>query len=299
MSVGNYCRRDPVTARPDDSIREAAKRMHSNDVGCVVVVDANEHPLGILTDRDVVILGLGRSRDLDATPVSAVMSRLTAKVREVTAMARAIVRMGTDGVRRLPVVDHNGRLTGIVTYDDALKIVVGNLSIATEAIEAQFPAQREEGAARGNGAWELPIARRYRYEPVVAHPATPISAIVDEMEESSVGCVVVVDEQRIPVGIVTDRDLLRRVVAAGLDRNGEVGKVMTQEVVTVPEEASLRSLLSMARDHAIRRLPLVDEAGAIAGVVSLDDVIAALSTELEQLSHAVRVELSRPVRFTV
>jgi len=273
--------------------------MHSNDVGCVVVVDANEHPLGILTDRDVVILGLGRSRDLDATPVSAVMSRLTAKVREVTAMARAIVRMGTDGVRRLPVVDHNGRLTGIVTYDDALKIVVGNLSIATEAIEAQFPAQREEGAARGNGAWELPIARRYRYEPVVAHPATPISAIVDEMEEGSVGCVVVVDEQRIPVGIVTDRDLLRRVVAAGLDRNGEVGKVMTQEVVTVPEEASLRSLLSMARDHAIRRLPLVDEAGAIAGVVSLDDVIAALSTELEQLSHAVRVELSRPVRFTV
>ena len=288
-----------MTAGLEESVREAAKRMDSNNVGCVVVIDGHDHPLGVLTDRDVVILGLGRSRDLDATPVSAVMSRLTAKVREVTPMARAIVRMSTDGVRRLPVVDHNGRLSGILTYDDALKIVASNLSIATEAIEVQCPLDREESSTQGEDAWELPIARRYRYEPVVALPTTPISAIVDEMEEGCVGCVVVVDEKRVPVGIVTDRDLMRRVVAAGLDSNNEVGKVMSQDVVTVPEDSSLRDLLAQAREHRIRRVPLVNTTGAIAGVVALDDVIAALSTELEQLSHAVRVELSRPVRFRV
>jgi len=286
-----------VTAGPEESIRAAAKRMDSNDVGCVVVIDGHDHPLGVLTDRDVVILGLGSSRDLDATPVSAVMSRLTAKVREVTPMARAVVRMGSDGVRRLPVVDHHGRLTGILTWDDALKVVASNLSLATEAIEAQFPPHGAEPSDRGKDTWDLPTARRYRYDPVVAHPTTQVSAIVDEMEEEGVGCVLVVDEKRIPVGVVTDRDLLRRVVAAGLDPDVEVGKVMSQDVVTVPEDTSIREMLEQARAHGIRRVPLVNDVGALAGVVALDDVIAALTTELEHLRHAVRVELSGTLRF--
>ena len=54
-----------------------------------------------------------------------------------------------------------------------------------------------------------------------------------------------------------------------------------------------------ARSHSIRRSPLVNESGAIAGVVAIDDVIAALSTELEQLSQTVCTELSEPLRFRV
>lgn len=291
MSVANHCRRNPETARPDESIRDAAKRMDLKDVGCLVIVDGHNRPTAVVTDRDVVIRGVSHGLSMDES-ISSIASPLEAKAREATPVARALVRMGTAGVRRMPVIDSRGRLTGMFSHDDALQCVAGNLSLAAEAIASQFAAGTAEPAAPEAHAWEIPTARQYRNEPVALHADASIFELVSEMEEHGTGSVVIVGEQRQPVGIVTDRDVMRRVAAAGADPgSGTAGDVMTKDVVTVHEDASIREVLECAKSHKIRRIPLVGSGGALTGIVSLDDVVAELSIELGHLANAVRHEM--------
>jgi CBS domain-containing protein len=147
MPVGDFCRREPCTATADESIREAAKRMDARGVGCLVVVDAGGRPVGMLTDRDLVMRGLRRRRDPDTTTVGEVMHGDVTRVREAAPLEVAIRRMRSDAVRRIPVTDDAGRLVGILTADDVLQLASSELAGVAEAIRAQFPANLEGGHA--------------------------------------------------------------------------------------------------------------------------------------------------------
>jgi CBS domain-containing protein len=140
MSVREYCRRDPCTATPEESIREAAKRMDARGVGCLVVVDPERRPIGMLTDRDIVIQVLRRHGDPDRVQVGAVMHREPTVVREDMRLDTVVRVMRRDTVRRVPVVDDAGHLAGILSADDALQLLASELAGVAEAIRAQFPA---------------------------------------------------------------------------------------------------------------------------------------------------------------
>jgi len=136
----------------------------------------------------------------------------------------------------------------------------------------------------------------YENEVVSVAPDMPVWEVADEMDSAGVGCVVVVDPETRPLGIVTDRDLLRRVVAAGRDpEKTPVSEVMTSGLVTADTRDKLQPMLELMKKHAIRRLPIVDE-GKLVGIVTLDDVIAELSTQLWNLSEATRRELQETRR---
>ena len=78
MSVGAYCQRNPRTARAEDSVRDAAVSMTQENVGALLVNDAHDRPVGIVTDRDLVLRCTQRRRDPDATRVGDVMSQVVA-----------------------------------------------------------------------------------------------------------------------------------------------------------------------------------------------------------------------------
>lgn len=140
MPVKNYCRLAPCTALPEESIEDAAVRMDALGVGSLVVVDASERPIGILTDRDVVLSTLRDRLDAAATPVSAIMHEPVATVTSETPIGVAIRSMRQYRVRRILVVDNrSGRLVGIVTVDDVVQLLSGELSGAAELIRSQFP----------------------------------------------------------------------------------------------------------------------------------------------------------------
>ena len=143
MSVRDHCRRDACTATSDESIREAAKRMDARGVGSLVVVDAQQRPIGMLTDRDIVMRVLRRRRDPDSVQVGAVMQPEPTVVREDAPLDVAVRAMRRDTVRRLPVVDDSGRLVGILTVDDALQLLASELSGVAQAVRAQFPANTD------------------------------------------------------------------------------------------------------------------------------------------------------------
>jgi CBS domain-containing protein len=136
MPVGDYCRRGLWVARPDQTVREAACLMDRHRVGCVVVVSGTD-PVGILTDRDVALEVIRRKLDPDAVRVEDLMHAPLVVVREDASVRSALDRMRGDGLRRLPVVDAEGQLVGIVTADDLAVILAAELAQLGRAIESQ------------------------------------------------------------------------------------------------------------------------------------------------------------------
>jgi CBS domain-containing protein len=147
MSILDYCRRNPCTATTEESIREAAKRMDTRGVGCLVVIDPAGKPIGMLTDRDIAMRVLRRRRDPDATTVGETMVTDLSSVTVDAPVERAVRRMHTEGYRRIPVVDQEGRLVGIFSTDDAIQLVSSELAGLAQAVRSQFPADLEAGHA--------------------------------------------------------------------------------------------------------------------------------------------------------
>jgi CBS domain-containing protein len=131
MSAGEYCNRDVIIVERSESIRVAVDLMRNQHVGDVVVVDkenSSTKPIGILTDRDIVLEILAEDVDLDAVAVGDVMSYEVVTVGEETKLMDAIKQMRTKSVRRLPVVDKDGGLVGILSADDVVQLLSEQLS---------------------------------------------------------------------------------------------------------------------------------------------------------------------------
>jgi CBS domain-containing protein len=108
------------------------------------------------------------------------------------------------------------------------------------------------------------------------------------MRERHVGSVVVVemgDGGRLPAGILTDRDIVTAVVAKDVDpKTLRVGDVMSTTVAVVRAHDTLYDVLSQMRRHGVRRIPVIDAHGVLAGLVSQDDVLSAIAGELQALA---------------
>lgn len=131
----------------------------------------------------------------------------------------------------------------------------------------------------------------YRTGAISVPTDAAVAEIADSMDLHGVGCVVVVDEEHHPVGIVTDRDLMRRVVAAGRDPAKTTAReVMTTRPETAGVDDSLERLLERMRERSVRRLPVVEDERLV-GLVSLDDLVAQLGSELGDIREAYRSEV--------
>ncbi len=134
---------------------------------------------------------------------------------------------------------------------------------------------------------------------VIQRNATVVEA-AKLMRQYHVGAVIVVekrDGRQVPVGVVTDRDLVIEVVATELDENViTVGDIMAQELFTIKESAASYEAIEFMRRRTARRLPVVDEAGELVGILTLDDALQLLSEELLDLAKLVRYEQKKETR---
>ena len=120
MSVGKISTKEVATAIPDETIRQAARRMAARNVGTLVILDGSGRPSGLVSDRDLMLQVLVEERNPDTTTVSEVMSTPVAAVHERADIDDALREMAACRVRRMPVVDDSGKLTGIIALDDVL-----------------------------------------------------------------------------------------------------------------------------------------------------------------------------------
>ena len=140
MSVGEYCVRDVVVIGKDESVREAAKLMREHHVGDLIVVedkDGKRVPAGILTDRDLVVEVLALDVDIDAVSAGDTMSFELVTAKEDDDLQETLALMRENGVRRIPVINGEGVLAGILTVDDVIDVLAEELNDLTRLISRE------------------------------------------------------------------------------------------------------------------------------------------------------------------
>jgi len=148
MKVGEYCKKAVVAIAAGADAAEAARLMRERHVGFLIVYregDALHKPVGVLTDRDLVLGVMARDVDPRAVTVDDIMSRQPLVATEGDELSDMLQAMRLAGIRRVPVVDARGALTGIMALDDAIDVVTGLMCDIAGSIKSE---QRQEWRAR-------------------------------------------------------------------------------------------------------------------------------------------------------
>jgi CBS domain-containing protein len=148
MSIGEICNRDVVVVEKNATVQEAARLMRQYHVGDLVVTaerDGVRVPVGLITDRDIVLEVLGEGVEINAVSVGDIMSDKLITTHEEDELWDSLQRMRIAGVRRLPVVDERGGLQGIVTLDDVIELLADELAQVAKVLAHE---QTREQAGR-------------------------------------------------------------------------------------------------------------------------------------------------------
>ena len=128
-------------------------------------------------------------------------------------------------------------------------------------------------------------------DPVCCSPTATLDQVAQLMAANNCGEIPVIDTTDRPIGVITDRDIVCRVVAEGKNPGAHtVESCMTSSVVTVRADASIDEVVAMMEDHQIRRVPVVDDSGCLAGIISQADIAAV---EPPNTTAALLWEVSR------
>jgi CBS domain-containing protein len=140
MSVGRICTRSTDVTYATEPVQIAARRMLDRNVGCLIVVNARQEPIGIVTDRDLALRVLSAAKDPGTTFVGDVMTADVHTVSETTPIEDALRIMRTGPYRRVPVTDVNNVLLGVVTLDDILDLLTEEFNSIGRLLRQEAPA---------------------------------------------------------------------------------------------------------------------------------------------------------------
>ncbi|MDE3155115.1 MAG: DUF190 domain-containing protein [Acidobacteriota bacterium] len=308
IAVSELMRRDVVTVRPDTLVREVVELLVTRDFTAVPVVDAAGRVVGMISDRDLLTRGgthvaIDLQRATDPAFVRELHEALQGSTRKVEElMTREVVTITPDtplgtaarlmvdrAIKRLPVVDAEQRLVGILGRLDVLN------TLAAVHLPEWQPAATGGGTTVGDIMDpDVPTARE----------SAPIEELFGRLVASVHKRVVIVDAARHVVGLVADGDLLSRVgrehwpgvvellaskvpVQRLSERarrhvqqlRGKTAKdVMAHDVISVRREMPIASALTLSAERHAKRMPVVDADGVLVGIVGRTALLRALLT---------------------
>lgn len=267
LTVADLMTRHADRVAPDCPLGRAADLMARSRISSVVVAEG-ELLRGIVTERDVLRAMIGA---LDpATPVATVMNASVLTVAATTDARAAYQFAANNGVRHLVAVSEAGALLGIVSESDfryhLLPSLIAGLSDVRTLVDPGAP---------------------------VLTPAANLVEALAVMETARASCVVVAAADHIPLGIVTERDVVRLYTIARDADHCRLADVMTTPVVTIAANASVMQAAAQMLEARCRHLVAVDVAGHCVGVLSEHDLMRPLELGLVAEALASRRELQR------
>ena len=140
MTVGRLCVRAVDVAEPNDTVQVAAQRMHSRNVGTLVVLDPASKPVGLVTDRDLATRVLAEGRDGNQVTVDEIMTQDIRTVDKDCPIEAALEVMRAGPFRRVPVVNKNGELVGLLSIDDVLDLLAEEFKTISRLIGKEGPS---------------------------------------------------------------------------------------------------------------------------------------------------------------
>ena len=138
------------------------------------------------------------------------------------------------------------------------------------------------------------LGELFTKEVVTADPSDSIAEVAEKMAKRHVGTVVITEGEK-PVGIITDRDVALAVGARGVARKDPISRIMTFPVTTISHKEGILTATRLMRADSTRRLPIVDDARRVIGLVSVDDLLVLLGVEIGNLSEAIAPEVEAAV----
>ena len=232
-------------------VHDVIQLMCGQDVGRVIVTD-KAVPVGIFTEKDVLRRVVYTALDTSNTEIGKVMTSPIRAVSEETLISDAFARMYKGKYRHLLVRGRRGRIVGIVSMRRILKIAV---ELGQGKRETQTLGSIATAAAATIDA------------------QAPIREAVKLMAEKNLSAVIV-NKAGVPAGIFTERDVLKRVAAAGTDLSkAPICEVMTAPPVIMPETALIGAALAEMYRRDIRNMPVSGSSGQVIGLVSMPDIL--------------------------
>jgi CBS domain-containing protein len=147
MSLIDFCRKDVVTVFPEATVQEAAVKLCDEGVGALVVVADGNRPIGMVTDRDLVLRVIAEDQDPARTRVADVMTQPAQIAGPLDRLDTTIARMRDLGVRRTPIVSPDGLLIGLLSADDLVELLGRELHDLGDAAREEVEASQSARAA--------------------------------------------------------------------------------------------------------------------------------------------------------
>jgi signal-transduction protein with cAMP-binding, CBS, and nucleotidyltransferase domain len=146
MGIVKCCREQVVAVSPDTPALDVAKVMGEKNVGSVVVVTGENRPAGIITDRDLAVRVMAQEKNPGEVRAGDILTRDVVTFQDSMGVYEAIQKMTAEGIRRMPIVDDGGRLIGIVTMDDIIRMLGEEMAAIAKNIEKQSPPMQKAAA---------------------------------------------------------------------------------------------------------------------------------------------------------
>ncbi|NET41341.1 response regulator [Okeania sp. SIO2B3] len=289
--------RNPLVVNPDTTVREAITLMNNNSdakkadrpekdrhqgarSSCALVVE-DGRVVGIMTERDVVRLS-AQQKPLERLVMSQIMtpSVITLPEYDFTDLFSVINLLQQHQIRHLPILDEHEHLVGLITHDSLRQIY------------------------QPTDLLQLRLVREVMNSKVVcATPETSLLKIAQLMSDRYISSIVIVEpgteSLQIPVGMLSERDLVK-FQALGLNLENSIAEaVMSKPLLTVKPEASLWTVQKIIEEHNIRQLVVKAEQGELIGIVTQSSVLQAINPwEVSKLmevleQRVVRLEAER------
>jgi len=238
--------RNVIYCNPDANVSEVARSMAEKRISSIVVADSNEKPLGIVTERN--ILHAMQTKRPPETALREIMSSPVITVPPSITCLEAYQVCLRKGVRHL----------AIANADESILAIVSETDFSQHIKLAALAGRRQVASVMTRFKFSLP-------------PQASLQAALNLMQAHQATCVVVVEAEQ-PVGIVTERDVVR-LYSSNLKQTAvQIGEVMTANVQTITHNSTINEAAERMLAAEIRHLVVVDSAGAVAGVIDEHDL---------------------------
>ncbi|MFC1513240.1 CBS domain-containing protein [Thermodesulfobacteriota bacterium] len=262
-----------ITVSPVTPISETLRVMRSNNISCIIATEEN-HPVGIITERNVVKY-IARKTDSSADgAVRKIMSSPVITAGATMPIFEAYNVLSQHGMRHLAVVNDSATLIGVVTLSN----IVEHLSYDS-FVETKRVAQ------------------------VMTNVVFTISRDIDvrqaliKMADKSMSCIIVTDNAK-PLGIITERDVSRLHMEHPDLTRITVGEVMTTSLQTVTGDTQLPAAIEIMKRQKLRRLVVIDNDGKIEGIATQSDIVRGLEGKYIQALNEIIKEKDHVIKNT-
>ncbi len=292
VPIGNLPLNDVKMLPVDSKISEVIHLMQKEGFGSSLLEDQGS-PVGIVTERDLVMKYSGSYQEFLDSPVSTIMTSKLVSIDDSMTVKECMILMGRKRIRHLPVVVE-GKISKMVSVNDLLKFIIDQFPIAVKSMgplrdwhvnevhvqDENFSFARTEGEISGN-MFLVPLRKVVTKDLIKMDIKSTISDVVQKMQSMRNGMVVITEHETILKGIITERDILKKVFgkhAIGSDIPAK--NFMTPNPDTLLEKHVLSYAINNMFSGRYRNIILVDEERIPVSYVALVDIIKAVSDAL-------------------